>query len=92
MHEAGGGNGMRVMVTIENDGDVIPEELSPFLFVDRVSTSTRGNGGAGLSSARLLAKAHGGDVVLLSTSPVRFGIVLDIPSSPPLSKELEHVI
>lgn len=74
--------GSRAVITVANDGPSIPENLVPFLFVDRVSTHEHGgiHRGTGLSTARLLAKAYGGDVVLLSRDPVKFGLVLRIIS------------
>lgn len=70
----------RVLIIVKNDGPPIPDGLSRFLFVDRVSTHQYGglHRGTGLSTARLQAKAYGGDVILLTTSPVSFGVVLDI--------------
>jgi hypothetical protein len=72
--------GHRVVLEIANDGPEIPKGLGPYVFVTRVSThdpNTK-HRGSGLSSARLLAQAHGGDVVLFSENPVRFGIVLHV--------------
>ena len=70
----------RAIVTVANDGPEISEKLIPYLFVDRVSTHEHGgiHRGTGLSTARTLAQAYGGDVVLLSCKPVKFGLVLDI--------------
>ncbi|MCA9211837.1 MAG: sensor histidine kinase [Planctomycetales bacterium] len=87
--EPAGSKSHRVLIVLENDGAAIPREIAPFLFVDRVSTSTRHGQGSGLSTARLQAKAFGGDVILLSLDPVQFGIVLDIPLDGKLTHDAE---
>jgi len=72
----GAREGWRLLLQIENDGTSIPEEIVPFLFSDGVSTNLEGHG-TGLSSARQIAKAYGGDVILVCANPVRFGVVLE---------------
>jgi hypothetical protein len=52
------------------------------LFCDAVSTSMGDGHGTGLSSARQVAKAYGGDVVFVSPNPVRFGVVLEPTRNP----------
>lgn len=73
----GGKGEQRLLLTVANDGATISPELTPFLFANRVSTHHNGFG-SGLSSARQLAKAFGGDVVLLCANPVEFGVVLEV--------------
>jgi signal transduction histidine kinase len=72
----GAREGWRLLLQIENDGRAIPEDIVPFLFSDGVSTNMEGHG-TGLSSARQIAKAYGGDVIFLSANPVRFGVILE---------------
>jgi signal transduction histidine kinase len=69
--------GRRLLLQIENDGQVVPGELVPFLFSDGVSTSIGDGHGTGLSSARQIAKTYGGDVIFVSANPARFGVVLE---------------
>lgn len=76
--EPGIGESKRVLIEVENDGAPISEPLSPYLFIDRISTSSTRGRGTGLSTARLQAKAYGGDVILRSANPVCFAVVLDI--------------
>jgi len=77
--EGKGRTGERVMIEVSNDGPAIDAKLIPFLFVNKVTTHALGerHRGSGLSSARLLAQSHGGDIILLQgTKPVTFAIVL----------------
>jgi hypothetical protein len=74
--------GKRILITLENDGPAIDPGLAPFIFADAVSTRTEIGHGTGLSTARQIAKAYRGDVVLLrSAVPVTFGIVLPVAAS-----------
>lgn len=76
----GARSGKRVLITVGNDGPSIDRDLVPVLFVNGVSTTDDPEGhphGSGLSTARMLAQWHGGDVVLLNSNPVEFGIILD---------------
>lgn len=76
--EAGLTTSHRLVLEVANNGRSIAEELANFLFVARVSTATENGHGTGLSSARVLAQAFGGDVILLSRDPVRFAVVVDL--------------
>lgn len=58
-----------VVVTVEDDGPGIPEAeleavFAPFYRVERSRSRDTGGTGLGLSVARTVARAHGGDVVL----------------------------
>jgi hypothetical protein len=76
--------GRRVLLTLENDGPPIAPGLAPFLFTDGVSTRRIKGHGTGLSTARQIAKAYRGDVLLLNIAdPVVFGVVLHIAATPP---------
>ncbi len=66
----------RVVIYVEDNGRPIPEWFAKFIFCDRVSSSESDGHGTGLSSARLQAKAYGGDLLLDSANPVRFCLVL----------------
>lgn len=69
----------RFLLEIENDGKAIDVDLMSYLFADGVSTDPSNGQGTGLSSARQIAKSYGGDVILMSPYPVRFGVVLEPP-------------
>lgn len=70
------GEQTRLLLEVENDGVAIPERDAPYVFADSVTSKPESNQGTGLSSARRVARAFAGDVVLLSTAPVKFGVVL----------------
>lgn len=64
-------NGKRVMVTISDSGDGIPAEalehvLERFYRVDTARGRQRGGSGVGLTIARGIVKAHGGDLAITS--------------------------
>lgn len=79
--EYGGVSSERLLLTVKNDGLPIPAELANFLFANRVSTHHNGFG-SGLSSASQLARAFGGDVLLTSSDPVQFALILELPRLP----------
>ena len=75
---AGSGTARKLLLCFENNGVPINKKWANFLFCDRVSTRPRDSHGSGLSAARQIAVAHGGDVVLLSCEPPSFGLVLSV--------------
>jgi signal transduction histidine kinase len=63
----------KVLIDFSDDGIGIPDQLAamifkPFVRADDSRNSRTGGSGLGLSIARKIAKAHGGDLVLLSGS------------------------
>ncbi len=63
----------KVLIDFSDDGIGIPDQLAamvfkPFVRADDSRNSRTGGSGLGLSIARKTAKAHGGDLVLLSGS------------------------
>ncbi|HOB19545.1 MAG TPA: HAMP domain-containing sensor histidine kinase [Candidatus Atribacteria bacterium] len=63
----------QVLIDFSDDGVGIPDELAdtifnPFVRADDSRNSRTGGSGLGLSIAKKIAKAHGGDLVLLSGS------------------------
>jgi len=72
-----------VGITIADHGPGIDPALLPTLF-DRFARSTSSNGlGIGLYLARAIARAHGGDAELVSTSSLGTRIRLLLPVQPP---------
>ena len=74
--------GDRVVVTVEDDGDGVPEEVGD-VFEPGVRDQRSEGAGLGLALARRLARSVGGDAVLVSRSPAVFGIeVPTVPGTP----------
>ena len=59
----------QIQIDIEDNGPGIPENMREKLFQPFAASSRPGGSGLGLAIARDLARAHGGDVTLVSTSP-----------------------
>jgi signal transduction histidine kinase len=57
----------RVVVDVTDDGPGIPEKVRERLFQPFAGSARPGGSGLGLAIARDLARAHGGDIVLVST-------------------------
>lgn len=74
-----GGSEYRIQIEVENDGTPIAVE-ERYIFLPGVTTGDAKGRGVGLSSARIQANAFGGDVVVLSRSPVCFGLLLKLRS------------
>lgn len=64
----------RYVLSVRNAGDAIPADIQPHIFerfirADNARTSASGGAGLGLALARWIARAHGGDVMLVRSSP-----------------------
>jgi signal transduction histidine kinase len=62
------------LLSVSDTGDGIPPESQPHIFErffrgDVARTSSTGGAGLGLALARWVARAHGGDVTLVTSSP-----------------------
>jgi signal transduction histidine kinase len=69
----------RVTFDISDDGPGIPEQVRARLFQPFASTARAGGSGLGLAIARDLARAHGGDIDLVSTSDTGTTFRVTIP-------------
>ena len=72
-------NGMRVSIDIADDGAGVPEAVAEQLFQPFASATRPGGTGLGLAIARDLARAHGGDIVLIETGPNGTRFRIEIP-------------
>ena len=72
-------HGQRVRIDIADDGPGIPSELHPRLFQPFATAARTGGSGLGLAIARDLARAHGGDIALASTSDGGTVFRIEIP-------------
>ena len=68
-----------VVIDIEDDGPGIPENARARLFQPFATSARPGGSGLGLAIARDLARAHGGDVTLVSTGARGTIFRIDIP-------------
>jgi heavy metal sensor kinase len=64
----------RFVLCVSNAGEAIPADIQPHIFerfirADNARTSASGGAGLGLALARWIARAHGGDVTLVRSSP-----------------------
>jgi len=73
-------NGPRVTIDIADNGPGIPERVRERLFQPFAGTSRPGGSGLGLVIARDLARAHGGEVTLVSTGPQGTVFRVEIPN------------
>ncbi|MEI9990756.1 MAG: HAMP domain-containing sensor histidine kinase [Rhizomicrobium sp.] len=71
--------GQRVAIEIADSGPGIPPNLHGRLFQPFASTARAGGSGLGLAIARDLARAHGGDIVLVSTNESGTVFRVEIP-------------
>jgi signal transduction histidine kinase len=71
--------GNHVQIDVEDNGPGIPEHVRARLFQPFGTSARPGGSGLGLAIARDLARAHGGDVTLVSTGPRGTIFRVDIP-------------
>jgi signal transduction histidine kinase len=71
--------GQRVAIEIADDGPGIEPALQSRLFQPFATAARAGGSGLGLAIARDLARAHGGDIVLVSTGESGTTFRIDIP-------------
>ena len=71
--------GTHVQIDVEDNGPGIPENVRARLFQPFATSARPGGSGLGLAIARDLARAHGGDVTLVSTGPRGTIFRVDIP-------------
>ena len=69
--------GDRVTVSVEDDGDGVPEEVGD-VFEPGVRDARSEGAGLGLALARRLARSVGGDAVLVSRAPAVFRVVVPL--------------
>ncbi|MBL6937568.1 MAG: HAMP domain-containing histidine kinase [Alphaproteobacteria bacterium] len=71
--------GQRVRIDIADTGPGIPTDLATRLFQPFATAARSGGSGLGLAIARDLARAHGGDISLVSTGPEGTTFRVEIP-------------
>jgi two-component system, LuxR family, sensor kinase FixL len=72
-------SGERIRISVEDDGPGIPQSLQLF----RLFETTKPTGsGLGLSIARQIVLAHGGDLVVERLTPKGAGFYIDLPIAP----------
>src|SRR5262249_12421961 len=79
-------SGDSIVVTVEDDGPGLPEEelervFRPFYRVEQSRSRDTGGVGLGLSVARTVFHAHGGDVVLMNRSEGGLRATVTLPHS-----------
>jgi signal transduction histidine kinase len=74
-------HGQRVRIEVVDNGPGIPKSVCPKLFQPFATAARSGGSGLGLAIARDLARAHGGDIVLVSTSDSGTVLRIEIPDS-----------
>lgn len=70
------------VVTLADEGGGVPEKAKKTLFRPFGASGANGGAGLGLSIARELARANGGDVVLVSTGPAGSAFAVRAPAAP----------
>jgi signal transduction histidine kinase len=73
--------GSRVRIDVEDNGPGIPAALHARLFQPFATAARSGGSGLGLAIARDLARAHGGDITLVSTGATGTIFRIEIPDS-----------
>jgi signal transduction histidine kinase len=74
-----------VEIEIADNGPGVPEQVKAKLFQPFVSAARPGGSGLGLAIARDLARAHGGDLVLVSTGPQGTVFRINLPGQSPIA-------
>lgn len=74
--------GDRVVVTVEDDGDGVPEGVGD-VFEPGVRDPRSEGAGLGLALARRLARSVGGDAVLVTRAPAVFGVEVPVATGAP---------
>jgi signal transduction histidine kinase len=74
-----GTTGRRAIIEIADNGPGLPEPVRQRLFQPFAGTARNGGTGLGLAIARDLARAHGGDLTLVSTGPEGTAFRLSLP-------------
>ncbi|HEY4112836.1 MAG TPA: HAMP domain-containing sensor histidine kinase [Rhizomicrobium sp.] len=72
-------NGRRVAIDVADNGAGIPEKVRARLFQPFAGTARPGGSGLGLVISRDLARAHGGDITLVSTGEDGTTFRIDLP-------------
>ena len=71
--------GQRVRIEVQDTGPGIPDSLRARLFQPNATAARSGGAGLGLAIARDLARAHGGDITLVSTGATGTTFRVEIP-------------
>ncbi len=74
-------HGQRVLIEVADNGPGIAAGMQANLFKPFATTARSGGSGLGLAIARDLARAHGGDVVLVATGSGGTVLRIEIPDS-----------
>lgn len=74
-------HGQRVGIEVIDNGPGIPPSLHAKLFQPFATAARSGGSGLGLAIARDLARAHGGDIILVSTGDGGTVLRIEIPDS-----------
>jgi signal transduction histidine kinase len=74
-------DGDQTLIEVRDSGPGLPDKVQARLFEAFSSSTRKGGTGLGLSIARELARAHGGDVTLISTSSDGTVFSVQLPSA-----------
>jgi signal transduction histidine kinase len=74
-----GRDGPHVRIDIADNGPGVPQALRERLFAPFITSARPGGSGLGLAISRDLARAHGGDITLVSTGEKGSRFRIDIP-------------
>lgn len=72
-------NGQRVLIHVADNGPGVPDKVRERLFQPFAGSASAGGSGLGLVISRDLARAHGGDISLVSTGPRGTTFRIEIP-------------
>ena len=73
------------VIRFEDNGPGLPDKARAGLFQPFMGSTRRGGTGLGLAIARELAQNHGGDVILVESSPAGSVFEIKLPGTPPLA-------